>query len=280
MHIDLCHVLFNNAAEANRLLSLQQRRGATLRPRRFELPNLGIEHADCAVIIGNKFTMDTFRYAKKPMYPVPVVGLFLYPSPEEKDVEGCRKNYLWFGSGGLVRKGLDLVLEAFAEMPDYHLTVMGPVKQEGDFEKVYHKELYETPNIHTVGWINLDGPEFLEIANQSLGLVYPSCSEGQAGSVICCLHAGLIPIVSYESGVDVEGFGTTLRECSIEEIKNSIRATSSLPGEVLRQKALKAWNYARTHHTKERYRDEYKRIVVEILERTLETPVQTRTKNK
>ena len=35
----------------------------------------------------------------------------------------------------MVHKGLDLVLEAFAGMPEYHLTVCGPVAKEKDFER-------------------------------------------------------------------------------------------------------------------------------------------------
>jgi hypothetical protein len=265
MHIDLCHMLFNNAAEAMRLLALQQRRKVTLQPRRFEMPNLGIEHADCGVVIGNKFTMNTFIYANKPLYRVPVFSSFLYPSPEGKDFGTSRRNFIWFGSGGLVRKGLDLVLEAFTAMPDYHLMVIGPVGQEKDFERAYHKELYETPNIHTVGWLDLSAPELTRIVKNCVGLIYPSCAEGQSGGVVICMHAGLIPIISYESGVDVEDFGVLLRDCSIEEIKNSIQMIAALPPNELKQRALKTWEYARANHTRDKFAEDYGRIVHEIV---------------
>ena len=268
MHIDLCHMLFNNAAESRRLLELQQRRGVTLLPRRYEVPNLGIEHADCAVVIGNEFTLNTFRYANKPMYRVPVFSAFRYPSPEEKDFDACRKRFVWFGSGGLVRKGLDLVLDAFKEMPDFHLTVIGPIGKEPDFERTYHKELYETRNIHTIGWLDLSGPEFVETAKRCIGLIYPSCAEGQAGGVIICLHAGLIPIISYESGVDVEDFGIILRDSSIETIKETVQMVSSLPAEKLKRMALKTWEFARAHHTREKFAEEYKKIITKLLEKT------------
>jgi hypothetical protein len=47
----------------------------------------------------------------------------------------------------MVHKGLDLVLEAFADMPEYHLTVCGPIQKEQDFERAYYRELYQVPNI-------------------------------------------------------------------------------------------------------------------------------------
>jgi glycosyltransferase involved in cell wall biosynthesis len=92
------------------------------------------------------------QYAKKPLFPVPIPSACMYPWSESKDFDACRRNFLWFGSGGFIRKGLDLVLEAFAGMPEYHLTVCGPIEEERDFQQAFAKELYDTPNIHTLGW--------------------------------------------------------------------------------------------------------------------------------
>ena len=94
---------------------------------------------------------------------------------------------------------------------------------EKDFKKAFHKELYQTSSIRTVGWVDVGSPQFVRIADQCAGLIYPSCSEGQSGASYN-LHACLvIPILSYESGVDVEGFGFLLQDCSVEDIKSSIR---------------------------------------------------------
>ena len=266
MHIDTSHILFHNAGEASRLLALQQRRGATLQPRRFEMPNLGIEHADCATMMGNKFTSRTYNYAKKPVFCLPISTPTLYPWPKEKNFEACRKRFVWFGSGGMVHKGLDLVLDVFAAMPEYHLTICGPVEQEKDFERAYYKELYQTPNIRTVGWIDVASPEFIEIANTSIGLIYPSCSEGQCGGVVTCMHAGLIPVVSYESGVDVgSDFGVLLESCTLDEIRNAVLRISTLLSQQLQRMARKAWEFARANHTKERFAEEYRRAIDKIM---------------
>jgi glycosyltransferase involved in cell wall biosynthesis len=266
LHSDTAHTLFHNTAELNRLLALQQRKGITLNPRRFEPINFAIEHADCAIVLGNEFTINTFSYAKKPIYRVPISSPEVYPWPEQKDFEACRKSFLWFGSGGLVHKGLDLVLDAFAEMPDYHLIICGPINKEKDFEKAFYKELYQTSNIHTFGWINISSPKFLEIANSCLGIVYPSCSEGGGGGVITCMHAGLIPIVSYESSVDVhDDFGVILKESSVEEIKNSIQTVANLPAFQLKNMARKAWEFARNNHTREKFAESYRNTIEKII---------------
>ncbi|MBD2676238.1 MULTISPECIES: glycosyltransferase [Nostoc] len=264
-HVDIANMVFRNAAECNRLLELQQRRGITLTPQRFEMPNLGIEYADCATVLGNDFTVGTFQYANKPMYRIPISSPVVYPYPEQKDFEAVRKNFLWFGGSALVLKGLDLVLDAFAQMPEYHLTVCGPIANDKEFEKAFYKELYQTPNIHTYGWIDVSSPEFIQVTNNCLGLVYPSVSEGQSGAVISCLHAGLIPILSYESGVDIHDFGVIFDNLSLEEIKAKVRSISNLPVESLKAMSQKAWEYARANHTRENFAQAYKNAVEQML---------------
>lgn len=265
-HIDIAHMVFRNTAEYKRLLDLQQRRGITLLPQRYEYPNLGIEYADYGTVLGNDFTVGTFKYANKPLFQVPISSSQVYPSPEDKDFESVRKRFIWIGSNALVLKGLDLALEAFAEMPECHLTVFGPISNDKAFEKAFYKELYETPNIHTFGWVNVASPEFLEIIRNSVGLVYPSACEGQAGAVITCMQAGLIPIISYESGADVYDFGEILQTSSVEEIKAKVRKIANTPAAELKTMACKAWEYARTNHTKEKFAQAYRNAVEQILE--------------
>jgi glycosyltransferase involved in cell wall biosynthesis len=266
LHVDIANMTFRNTAEYRRLLDLQQRRGISLSPQRYEVPNQGIEYADCATVLGNDFTVGTFEFAHKPMFRIPISTPVTYPSPAEKDFETIRNRFIWFGSGGLVLKGLDLTLEAFAQMPECHLTVCGPVNREPDFEQVYQQELYHTPNIQTQGWISVDSPEFLALTQQSLGLVYPSACEGQSGGVVTCLHAGLVPLTSYETGVDVHDFGVIFADCSIETIKATVRRISHLSSEELRQMALRAWEFARANHTRENFARVYRDVAERLLE--------------
>jgi len=131
MHIETAHWLFHMNAQHQRLLDLQRRRHATIGPCKVVSPNWAIENADCAIILGNDFTRSTYAYAHKPFYRIPISAPTVYPGPTAR-TRACRRSFLWFGSGGLVHKGLDLVLEAFAQMPDFYLTVCGPVNEEKD----------------------------------------------------------------------------------------------------------------------------------------------------
>lgn len=267
VHLDTAHWIVNNCASLTRALNLQKRRGVTLQGLRIVEHNLAIESADYATISGNQFTIGTYSYIEKPLFRIPYPPCAIHPWPEEKKYDRCRKTLLWFGSGGFVHKGLDLVLETFIDLPDYHLYICGPVQTEKDFEKIYFKELYQTPNIHTVGWVDISSAQFTKIADKCVGLIYPSCSEGGGGSVINCMHAGLIPVVSYESSVDVESsYGVMLEECTINGIKHAVKLVSRLPAEKLQQMARKAWEFARTNHTKELFAAEFRKTIEHIAE--------------
>jgi glycosyltransferase involved in cell wall biosynthesis len=264
LHGDTSHILFHDAAEISRLLALQQRRGVTLKPRRWEPPNLCIEHADCGTILGNEATLGTYRYAQKPLYRLYVPSAARYPAPM-KNFDSMRRKFLWFGSGGMVHKGVDLLLEAFADMPDMQLVLCGPVLEETDFVDAYRRELFEAGNIRVTGWLDVESIDFQAVLDDCVALVYPSCSEGQAGAVVTCLHAGIIPVVSAESGVDVDGFGLVLPSCSVSDIQASVRTIAELSAPELRNWAQHAWETARAVYTRERYATRYREILEAIL---------------
>ena len=268
LHIDTSHWLFHNLAECRRLEALKERRGVVLRALRNMVPNLAIEHADYGVVLGNEATISTYSYAKKPLFALPISSPLTYPWPDNKDFAGVRKTFLWFGSNGFVHKGLDLVLEAFTELPEYRLLVCGPlgIKSEKEFVSSYHKALYATENIEAIGWVDVTSPKFLEIARSCIGLVFPSCSEGLNGGVITCMHAGLIPVVSYESGVDVDdSHGVLLRESSVQEIKTAVKNLSLRDPQELAAMAKRNWELARAKFTRETFAATYSSIVSDIL---------------
>ncbi len=264
-HLDTAHWLFNNHAAYTRLLDLQQRRGVTLTNIKMVEPNRAIEVADLATILGNRFTMETYSYAGKEIHRIPISTPTLYPWDDEKDFDRCRNNYLWFGSSGFVHKGLDRVLEAFATMPAHRLTVCGPLESERAFVEAYRKELFETPNIETVGWIDINGPEFRKLARNTVGLIYPSCAEGGGGSAITCMHAGLIPLVTHETSVDIGEGGILLHDAAIPTIQDAVESLSTLPAGQLKQRARQAWETARQRHTREIFARHFDAFITEVL---------------
>ncbi|MEX0686551.1 MAG: glycosyltransferase [Balneolales bacterium] len=266
-HMDMSHWLFNNSAAISRCHDLKERKNITLRSYRLQEENWAVEYADHITILGNKFTEETYEYSKKPIHRLPIPSCTIYPKPETKDFEKCRKNFLWFGSRGMVHKGLDLVIDAFLELPDHHLTICGPIEEDKDlkFSTKFYKELYDTPNIHTIGWADVDSPEFKNITDSCISIIYPSSAEGGGGCVITAMHAGLIPIVSYEASVDVDdSFGIVLRENTIDEIKKIVVKISGERNDVLRNMANEAWKIARLKYTRKNYSKAFENLVEKL----------------
>jgi glycosyltransferase involved in cell wall biosynthesis len=271
VHLDTAHWLFNNTAALGRCLELQRRRGVTMESLKRIDTNLAIEYADCATLLGNQFTVGTYAYAGKPLHRIPVSTCGTYPWNETKDHDAVRNNYMWFGSAGLVHKGLDLVIEVFSQLPNHHLYICGPVTEsnimyrERAFVDTYHHELFDTDNIHTIGWCNVNSSEFIDLANRCLAIVYPSASEGCSGGVLNCMHAGLIPVVSYESGVDVGDYGVMLDSCSIDAIGQAVTDLSGRSADDLKSMSYESWRFVNAHHTREQFAKAYRDFVEKLL---------------
>lgn len=264
-HLDTSHYVFNNRAAYQRVWALQQRRGFGSGSIRVIEPNQAIERADVGAVLGNRrFTLSTYAYAGKPLYPLPVVTDLSRPWVE-RDYADARHRFLWLGSGGLVHKGLDVTLEAFCRLPALELSVCGPLADEPEFCRQYARELYGQPNVQAIGWVDVASAAFTTLAQRAVAFVYPSCAEGQAGSAIIALHAGLIPLVSRETGVDVDDFGIVLDDCQPQALADAAEYLAGLPAAELRRRSRAAWEYAQARHTPAAYRAAYDRMLAEIL---------------
>jgi glycosyltransferase involved in cell wall biosynthesis len=244
------HWRSHNDAEAARLEALRTRRGITLAPHRQVPPEAAAEHADHILAL-SPFAASTYKFAHKPTTVLPLFSIIAFPEPR-KDWATVRKNFVFIGGGGAIHKGLDLVLEAFASLPDHTLTICGPMAAEEDFARAYAREL-ALPNIRPMGRLDIRGEAFAQAVASSVGLVYPSCSEGQAGSVLVGLAAGLIPIVMPQSGVEVEPFGITLRDASVAAVRDAVLRCSSVATSECETRAREAWACAQSAHSVRAY---------------------------
>lgn len=266
MHIETSHPAVHNPAQRRRLDELAERRGIRLAPFKMLEENRAIEHADAATVLGNEVTQASYRFAGRPLYPVPISQPLLWPFPEAKAFADCRRRFLWFGSGGMVHKGLDRVLEVFAGLPELELAVVGPVDRERAFVKAFRRELFETPNIVCHGWMEIGSPVFRALADRTLALVYPSCAEGQNGGAVTCMHAGLLPVLSRESGLDLtDERGRLLLDSSLDEIRARVLELSETPPATLAAMARRSWEWVRAHHTRERFATAWRDAIVAIL---------------
>lgn len=236
---------FANKAELTRIENLYKRRGIRVKPRRQSpLISKKVEEFDAAIIIGNQYNINTYNnFSLKRWFDVPNSGYDFRNIIDfhKKD----KKSFLYFGSSGCVHKGLDLLLDIFAEdgFP-CKLYVCGNFEQENDFCRAYKQELYNRKNIIPMGMVNIASDTFREIANTCAYTVLPSCSEARAGSVATCLSAGIVAICSKECGYNDDEV-INLEDCEIETIRRAILKYSDLDNEqvvTLCKKAMKLAN--------------------------------------
>lgn len=254
-----------NEAEKIRLENLKIRRGVSLLPRRALPPTTNPKLADFLLGFGNKAVFATYEQFHKPITFIPISCVIKYDFQENKDWDRTKKNFLWIGGGGMVLKGLDIVLEAFKKMPDLELHVCGPVHGEPDFVKLYEQELNNTPNIHHYGRLDVGGDKFKSIIDTCSTVVYPSGGDGTSGAIVQVMHAGIIPLISHETGIQENSGYIPLTDPTPEAIIEAVRKISNLSNTEIKTKAKSIWDYARRVYTREEFSKAYANFMDNVL---------------
>jgi hypothetical protein len=249
------HWLVWNRAELERIAWFKERTGILV-PMNRQLPNiLSDEYADYLTYYGTETQANSF--SPKPIKRQLNISAVFVPQYRKKDIAKTRNNFLWLGGGGLVHKGLDIVMEAFVQTPDMHLYIAGNLREEPKFWRWASQLLSKHPNIHNLGWMNVGSQEFDTIAQNCIGTVYASAAEGGPGSIAQVLHWGLIPIVTKSALVRAETFGhiingKTDREL-IESTAKLVRTVASTSESELRSISDTVAQFARDTHTRPAY---------------------------
>lgn len=253
--------------ELKRIKECYQRRGVQLKPRRFAgYIEKSIEQFDAVWYIGNKYNYHSYDCFKMPpVFFIKNTG-YLFPWADS-DCERDAHNFMYFGSMGQVHKGLDLLLELFAEeIKDCTLYVCGNFSREEDFVLEYHKELYETSNIIPVGQVNINTNQYKKLASKCAYSILPSCAEGCAGSVLTNMSAGIIPIVSRECGFEDDEV-ILLPDCSKATIKNYILEYCHKNNEWLKKQSKHSINIVKERYQEKSFTQSIDYALTRILEK-------------
>lgn len=262
------HWLFHNRAELERIQWFKDRTGIVV-PANRQLPSvLSDQHADYLTYYGTQFQKNSF--SEKPEKILLNVCSLQgdIPTFEKKNFEKARNKFILVGAGGMIHKGIDLVIEAFAEMPEAEIYIAGTLDSEREFWTWVKPTIEAHPNIKPLGWVDVTSQEFNDIANSCIGVVFASCSEGGPASVGRVLFNGLIPIVTRASNVRAETLGYLLEGSTaqelIESIKQRVREVMSLPEQELTQKSEAVRAFALEHHTREAFTQSFKQLIEHV----------------
>lgn len=261
------HYEFQNTAEQKRLLALQKRRGILLEPVRYVQPHESSSLADSVICIGNEWTKGTYQNKCRAIEIVRISAYEKFPFSilqHKKNWQKATKNFLWFGSWGAVHKGLDLLLDIFSRFPEINLYICGNIKIEKDFMNLYKKEMLQK-NIHLVGWVNPDSNKFKKLCLMCGFVVLPSCSESMNGAVPTCMNAGLVPLVTKETGLDIANCGEIFSSDSIRVIENTIIECSKKSTAWLKNESAKAYTIATKNFTIDTFKRDFEKALERLI---------------
>lgn len=244
------HVCFQNHAEIKRVQAVNTKYAECATPKRIVpwMWSCSTTMSDALVVIGNEWTKSTYAaFTKTPIFSVNATALINKKIITiNRDIAQSRRNFLWFGSAGLIHKGLDLCLEYFAEHPECHLHICGPM--EDDFFLIFKNTLAQ-PNIHFHGFVDVQSNLFVEIVSQCSFAILPTCSEGQATALLTAMGGGLIPISTIYSGIDVQKYGYLIPTLDVDGLAETINTTVNLSEEEIVAKSKIAQDIIRQGHT-------------------------------
>lgn len=181
-----------------------------------------LPYVDAIFCVGQNesFSFNSYKKYNKPIYAIPpAVGNDVSFSKDWLERRNLKK-FVCFAGNGFICKGVDLVFEAFERMTDFELEIYGPDTEPAFFE-YYGQRLKEAKNIKYKGFINISSQEFYNMCAHTGFVVFYSCSEGCATSVATCIKAGIVPIINYETSINIKDYGI-LMEDSPDKINNII----------------------------------------------------------
>ncbi|MBR3906491.1 MAG: glycosyltransferase [Bacteroidaceae bacterium] len=226
--------------------------------------------SDAVICLGDRYVYEQFleedsaqeRYCWLPAF------YFKVKEPcEEKDFAACRRNILWFGSTGLLHKGLDIAIDFAAAHPEFTLHVCGSSSNEKDFWEYYRPIIKNCSNIVLHGFVDIESKEFADLLVQCGILLNPSVSEGGAVSVLNVLGNGaLLPVYSRATGIDFSDNGIVVPGVTYTAFEEALLRADSLPLETFAAKAFAAHRFVREECSLEKYEERMYGYIKNIIE--------------
>jgi len=265
------HVCHQNTTSLQRVKDVYGKKGVWLgKSARFVEKTWTHQTAlvDGIIAVGNEVCADSYRkYYDGIVYSLPAP---FYETLDGENIirqrdSSSKQHYLWFGSSGLIHKGLDLCLDYFSKTQDIFLHICGPIESEKEFINVYKKELFESPNIKSHGFVDIASKEFEAILTMCSFIIFPSCSEGGSPSTLTVIgNSGLVPIITKETTIQT-GYEIWIDGFDYESVDKAIKQSQTLSFEEIKELQYNNLKFVKTNHTQEIYYEQLKKNIQNIL---------------
>jgi glycosyltransferase involved in cell wall biosynthesis len=228
--------------------------------------------SDFVIVLGNDFVLRTYtkfdpectnRYFKLNAFFFDCYDIDL----NKKDFDNAKKNFLWFGSAGLLHKGLDVLLDIFAKHQGINLHICGASPTEEGFYRHYSSALAHSNNIFDHGFVRMQSEAFKMIMDKCGFVVFPSLSEGGAAALLNTMaNGGLVPIITKASGLDLEEFGWVIEEQNPSLFDQAISEAAGMQNQIVAKKAKDIKSHVRETYTFENYKNNLRHMLQTIMD--------------
>ena len=226
--------------------------------------------SDAVICLGDEFVFKFFVDEDKQNSKYRWLTAFYFPtvtSSLKKDFTLCRKSILWFGSSGMIHKGLDIAIDFALAHPEYTLHICGGSRQETDFWNFYMPKVKACGNIYMHGFVDIESEEYMHILSQCGILLNPSISEGGAVSVLNVLGNGaLLPVYSEATGIALSKVGVCVPNVTYKEFEEALLKLEAMPDDEFEQKAIGAHKLVKENYTLEKYEENIYNHLKQIIE--------------
>lgn len=218
--------------------------------------------SDKILLIGCKYTIETFPDTVQQKITT------IHQSSQDvntlKEIKYSPQNHFFFmSSGGVLLRGVYFLVEYFKKHKEKTIHLLCPIEPYLQFIK---DDLPSNIILH--GTLPLGSDEMLDIMRKCNFIIYPSGSDGTAGSVINSMKNGLIPIVSRWAAFDeIDEYGYLMNGWDTISVEQGIKWSESLSPETIELKKRACADYATTTYNIEEYTQEFEDYFRNIFKR-------------
>lgn len=208
--------------------------------RSMDVSSYAVASADLVVCLG-KETRQTFVPVAKSVVAINNAAyLEVNPAQEKSAKRAATANFVYYGGAGNIQKGVDLLIEAFAGMPEAHLYLFSPLEPE--VVRAYRREL-RASNIHFVHpWRFFPSLVRRLVATCTFNILC-GFGSGQSTALIASLGLGLVPVMN--TAADIDAPGVAITESTVPGVRAAVRralALSQTEVDDLRVGGLQSYN--------------------------------------
>ena len=214
--------------------------------------------------IGEKGGFSYNSYAKHGLPIFSIMPSQNAPKPTQIGNQKDLRHFLCFAGNGLICKGADVLIEAFKGLPDFFLHICGP--KEDVFYEAYSELFESSTNIQYYGFVDIEGKTYRDLCEKCSFTLLHSAAEGCCTAIVNNMHSGLIPVINYETGIDVGDFGHQI-SCSADKVgavRDAVLEVSSMDKNEFDDRVTKTIN-ASTNYSRQAFIESVHAAIEEVM---------------